>query len=71
MAAAFVLNIQSIHASAEITDDLTVEAIAQDGESGHLTVESLAQNTGKLRANGSASQGRIGVGVAVALNIVE
>lgn len=71
VAAAFVLNIQSIHASAEITDDLTVEAIAQDGESGHLTVESLAQNTGKLRANGSASQGRIGVGVAVALNIVE
>ena len=71
VAAAFVLNIQSIHASAEITDDLTVEAIAQDGESGHLTVESLAQNTGKLRVNGSASQGRIGVGVAVALNIVE
>ena len=70
VAAALALNIQSITTLAQIDDGISVTAAGENGEDGQLTVESLALNEGEIMANGSASQGKIGVGVAVAIQVV-
>ena len=68
VAAAFTLNIQNISVKAEIDPGLAVKAKAGDG--GAIIVQSLAKNEALITANGSASNGKIGVGVAVSINIV-
>ena len=70
IAAAFTLNVQKIRAEAIIDGDLTVTAAVPEGEEGgDITVQSLAMNEAIISANGSASNGKIGVGVAVAINV--
>ena len=68
-AAAFTLNIQSAQSNAVIDDGITVIATGED-QDGAITVESLTRTDSEITANGSASQGKIGVGVAVAINVV-
>ena len=69
-AAAFALNIQSAETNAVIDDGITVIAAGEDAD-GTITVESLTRTDSEITANGSASQGKIGVGVAVAINVVD
>ena len=71
VAAAFTLNIQNTDVKAEIEPGLGITAKAgSDGDGGEVKVQSLAKNEALITANGSASNGKIGVGVAVSINIV-
>ena len=82
VAGALALNIQTTKVKAEIADGITVTAgddeedeedadSSDDDEKGAVTVQSLALNESEIAANGSAANGKVGVGVAVAINIVD
>ena len=70
IAAALALNIQSIKAEALIDDGISVTAEGGEND-GNVVVRTLTYNESKITANGSASKGKIGVGVAVAINVVD
>ena len=70
MAAALALNIQNIVAEALIDEDISVTAKGGEAD-GIVAVQSYAYNESIIMANGSASKGKIGVGVAVAINVVD
>lgn len=70
IAAAFNLNIMKNRAEASIADGLWVRA-EDDGSGQHGTISVTAANNtdATIRANASATNSKIGVGVAVAINI--
>ena len=78
VAAGLALNIQKIVTGAYVDDGLLIVATGEDTvndddtitRDGIVEVQSLALNDSTVVANGSASQGKVGVGVAVAINIV-
>ncbi|MBQ9827063.1 MAG: hypothetical protein IJM62_00105, partial [Lachnospiraceae bacterium] len=69
VAAALALNVQNITAEAIIDDGLSITAEG-DEKNGKVIVRTQTYNEAYIAANGSASKGKIGVGVAVAVNVV-
>ncbi|MCF0142287.1 MAG: hypothetical protein HUJ75_02805, partial [Parasporobacterium sp.] len=64
VAAAFVLNIQKSYVESFISEGVEIAS------TGDVSVESLAQIDSRINANGSATKSKNGVGVAVAINII-